>query len=183
MFSALVIVDIQNDYFPGGRMTLHEIERAAANARKLLDHFRNTGQPTFHIQHTWEDPTAPFFVAGTPGAAIHESVAPRPGEPVVVKHFPNSFWESSLLDELQKAGAKQLTICGAMSHMCIDATTRAASDLGFDCVVAHDACATRDVEFEGKRVAANDVHAAYMSALGFAYAKVVPTTNVLNSHP
>src|ERR1700754_538632 len=130
--SALIIVDIQNDYFRGGRMTLHEIERAADNARKLLEHFRSTGQPTFHIQHTWEDASAPFFVAGTPGAAIHESVAPREGEPVVVKHFPNSFRESGLLEELRRAGAEGLTICGAMSHMCIDATTRAAADLGYE---------------------------------------------------
>jgi nicotinamidase-related amidase len=179
--STLIIVDIQNDYFPGGRMTLHEIERAAENARKLLDHFRSTGQPTFHIQHTWEDASAPFFVAGTPGAAIHESVAPRASEPVVVKHFPNSFRESSLLAELRRADAKQLTICGAMSHMCIDATTRAAADLGFDCTVAHDACATRDVEFDGNKVAAEDVHAAYMSALGFAYAKVVSTAEALGT--
>ena len=181
MTTALVIVDIQNDYFPAGRMPLHEIERAAENARQLLEHFRSTGQPTFHIQHTWEDASAPFFVAGTPGAAIHESVAPRPGEPVVVKHFPNSFRESRLLDELKRAGADGLTICGAMSHMCIDATTRAAADLGFNCLVAHDACATRDVEFEGKKVAAGDVHAAYMSALGFAYAKVIPTADALKA--
>src|SRR4051794_28852666 len=157
MSSALVIVDIQNDYFPDGRMKLHEIELAAENARRLLEHFRNTGQPTFHIQHTWEDPSAPFFVAGTPGAEIHESVAPRTGEPVVVKHFPNSFRESTLLRELQQIGAKDLTICGAMSHMYIDATTRAAADLGFNCVVAHDACATRDVDFQGNTVAARDV--------------------------
>lgn len=176
---ALIIVDIQNDYFPGGRMTLHEIERAAANAAMLLEHFRNSGQPTFHIQHTWDDPSAPFFVAGTPGAAIHESVAPRAGEPVIVKHFPNSFRESDLLEQIRRAGAKDLTICGAMSHMCIDATTRAAADLGFNCTVVHDACATRDVEFNGKKVAASDVHAAYMSALGFAYAKVMPTADAL----
>ena len=67
MPTALIIVDIQNDYFPGGRMTLHDIERAAENAARLLAHFRDTGQKTFHIQHTWEDPSAPFFVAGTPG--------------------------------------------------------------------------------------------------------------------
>ncbi len=181
--SALIIVDIQNDYFPGGRMPLHEIERAAANAAKLLDHFRITGQKTFHIQHTWADPAAPFFVENTPGAAIHDSVAPRPGEPVVVKHFPNSFRESNLLDELRRAGTKQLTICGAMSHMCIDATTRAAADLGFDCTVAHDACATRDVDFQGQTVPAKDVHSAFMSALGFAYAKVLPTKEVLRTTP
>jgi nicotinamidase-related amidase len=181
MSTALVIVDIQNDYFPGGRMPLDEIELAAENARRLLEHFRREGRPTFHIQHTWEDASAPFFVAGTTGAAIHESVAPRAGEPVVVKHFPNSFRESTLLDELRQAGADKLTICGAMSHMCIDATTRAAADLGFNCTVAHDACATRDVEFEGKKVSAADVQAAYMSALGFAYAKVMGTSEAIKA--
>ena len=181
MNTALVIVDIQNDYFPGGRMPLHEIECAAENARRLLDYFRSTGQPTFHIQHTWEDPSAPFFVAGTPGAAIHDSVAPRVGEPVIVKHYPNSFRESTLHESLRRGGVEQLAICGAMSHMCIDATARAAADLGFGCLVAHDACATRDVEFEGNKVAADDVHAAYMSALGFAYAKVLATNDAIRA--
>ena len=141
--TALLIIDIQNDYFPGGKMTLEGIERATENAARLLAHFRASGQPTFHIQHTWDDPSAPFFVAGTPGAAIHESIAPKAGEPVIVKHFPNSFRESKLADALRAAGVDRLAICGAMSHMCIDATTRAASDMGFDCVVAHDACARR----------------------------------------
>jgi nicotinamidase-related amidase len=181
MRNALIIVDIQNDYFPDGRMPLVGIERAADNARKLLERYRSAGASTFHIQHTWEDPAAPFFVAGSPGAEIHESIAPRTGEKIVIKHFPNSFRESSLLDELRRAGAERLTICGAMSHMCIDATTRAAADLGYECVVAHDACATRDVEFEGKKVAAADVHAAHMSALGFAYAKVLGTGEALQS--
>jgi nicotinamidase-related amidase len=181
MSSALVIVDLQNDYFPGGRMTLNNIDRAADNARKLLDHFRSTGRPVVHIQHTWDDPSAPFFVAGTPGAEIHETVHPREGEVVVVKHFPNSFRGSKLLDELRRLGLDSLTICGAMSHMCIDATTRAAADFGFHCTVAHDACATRDVEFQGTTVKANDVHAAYMSALGFAYANVVPTNDAIKN--
>ena len=177
--TGLVIVDIQNDYFPGGRMALHEIEQAAENAAKLLAHFRSTGQQTFHIQHTWEDASAPFFVAGTPGAAIHESVAPQPGEPVIVKHFPNSFRESRLLESLRIAGVDRLTICGAMSHMCVDAGVRAASDLGYRCVVVHDACATRDQEFGGKRVPAAEVHAAFMSALQFGYAKLVSTEEYL----
>jgi nicotinamidase-related amidase len=181
MKTGLVIVDIQNDYFPGGKMELVEIEQAAANAAKLLSHFRSTRQPTFHIQHTWEDKAAPFFVAGTDGAKIHRSIAPGPNETVVVKHFPNSFRESKLLEELKKAGIERLAICGAMSHMCIDATTRAAADLGFDCVVAHDACATTNVEFDGREVPAAEVHAAFMSALGFAYAKVLPTTDAIRA--
>jgi nicotinamidase-related amidase len=183
--NALIIVDLQNDYFAGGRMTLDGIDRAAENAARLLEHFRRTGQPVFHIQHTWEDASAPFFVAGTPGAEHHASVAPRPGETVIVKHFPNSFRESKLQESLRAARIEpnsesgQLTICGAMSHMCIDATTRAAADLGYSCTVAHDACATRDIEFEGKQVKAPEVHAAYMSALGLAYAKVIPTADAI----
>ena len=175
MKTALILVDIQNDYFPKGKMPLENIGRAAENAAELLSHFRANKLPTFHIQHTWEDESAPFFVAGSDGAKIHRSIAPGPNEPVIVKHFPNSFRESPLLDELKKARVERLAICGAMSHICIDATTRAAADLGFDCIVAHDACATTDVEFNGKKVPAAEVHAAFMSALGFAYAKVVPT--------
>ena len=167
---------------PAGGCRSVEIERAAENARRLLEHYRSTGQPTFHIQHTWEDASAPFFVAGTPGAAIHESVAPRAGRAGRGKAFPEQLPRvAACLEELRRVGADGLTICGAMSHMCIDATTRAAADLGFNCLVAHDACATRDVEFEGKKVAAGDVHAAYMSALGFAYAKVMPTADALKS--
>ena len=179
MPSALIIVDFQNDYFPGGRMTLNNIERAAGNAAKLLDHFRNTGQKTVHIQHTWDDPSAPFFVAGTPGAEIHQSVAPRPGEAVVVKHFPNSFRGSPLLDELRRAGISDLTICGAMSHMCVEATARAASDLGYKTTIVEDACATRDLEFQGEVVPAVKVHAAFMSALTFGYGQVVQTSDYL----
>ena len=175
MKTALILVDIQNDYFPKGKMPLENIGRAADNAAELLSHFRANKLPTFHIQHTWEDESAPFFVAGSKGAQLHKSIAPGPNESVIVKHFPNSFRESNLLEELKKARVERLAICGAMSHMCIDATTRAAADLGFDCIVAHDACATTDVEFAGKKVPAAEVHAAFMSALGFAYAKVVPT--------
>jgi len=81
-----------------------------------------------------------------------------------------------MLDEL---GVDSVLICGAMSHMCVDAVTRAANDFGYDCALAHDACATRDVEFQGITVPAGQVHAAYMSALGFAYAKVASTKELL----
>jgi nicotinamidase-related amidase len=104
--------------------------------------------PIFHVpyRHKAVQPSATSFVPDTPGVEIHASVQPLLGETVVIKHFPNSFRETALLEHLREADVKDLIICGAMSHMCIDATTRAAFDLGFHCIVAADACATRAVE-------------------------------------
>ena len=173
MKPALLLVDIQNDYFPGGNMELVNIDRASTNARILLDKFRYQGLPVFHIQHTFLHSGAGFFLPDTEGAEIHDNVGPLPSETVIHKHYPNGFHETDLLELLRQKKIRDLVICGAMSHMCIEATTRAASDYGFKCTVVQDACATRDVKFQGKTVSAEDVHIAAMSALAFAYANVV----------
>ena len=179
--TALILVDIQNDYFPGGKMTLDGVELACANAARLLQHFRDKRLPVFHVRHLAVQPGATFFLPGTPGAEIHPSVAPMPDETVVVKHFPNSFRETSLLDRLKKAGVASIVVCGAMSHMCIDATVRAASDLGFQCLVAHDACATRALTFGRETAPAANVHAAFMAALSGAYAQVLSTEELIRN--
>ena len=93
---------------------------------------------------------------------------------MIVKHYPNSFRETDLEKELHSADVQQLVVCGAMSHMCIDATVRAAADYGFDCLVVQDACATRELEFDGRKISADDVHRSFMAALGAAYARVLP---------
>ena len=173
MKTGLILVDIQNDYFTGGRMELVEMQQAAKKADELLSDFRRRSWPTFHIQHISAQKGATFFLPETEGAALHKSIQPQGDELVIQKHFPNSFRETSLLQELERHDVKKLVICGAMSHMCIDATTRAAADHCFDCTVVQDACATRDLEFGGKTIAAADVHGAFMAALGAAYARVV----------
>lgn len=179
METALILVDIQNDYFPNGKMELVGTDTVSQNAERLLASFRKHSRPIFHIQHV-NSPQASFFIIGTSGSEIHESVQPQEGESVIQKHSPNSFHETSLLSDLRKAGVELVVICGAMSHMCIDATTRAASDYGFTCIVAHDACATKALEFEGHLLASADVHGSFMAALGAAYAKVVPTTEAIS---
>lgn len=171
----LILVDIQNDYFPSGSFELVGAEQAAKNAQKLLQKFRDEQSPIFHVQHISKQPGATFFLPDTKGSEIHESVAPQPDEIVIVKHFPNSFRETSLLKYLKDIEVEEVAICGAMSHMCIDATTRAAFDFGFQCVVIQDACATRDLEYEGKTVKAAEVHRAFMAALAMPYAKVIST--------
>jgi nicotinamidase-related amidase len=181
MKQGLILIDIQNDYFPGGKMELFGMEKAANNAKKLLDKFREVKFPVFHVQHIASRPGASFFLPGTEGMKFHESVDPLPGEIIVQKSFPNSFRDTSLIDHLNSAVVKSVVICGAMSHMCVDATTRAAFDLGFSCVVIDDACATRDLQHKGKVIEAEKVHAAFMAALAALYAKVI-SSNDFSSH-
>jgi nicotinamidase-related amidase len=172
---ALILVDIQNDYFPGGKWPLVGVEAAAANAAKILAATRDAGQLVVHVRHEFTSSDAPFFLPGSEGAHLHPSVSNQPQERVVLKHFVNSFRETPLKQILDEHDISELTVVGAMSHMCIDAMVRAAADFGFTTTVVHDACATRDLEFNGMTVPAAQVHAAFMSALGFGYAKVVST--------
>jgi nicotinamidase-related amidase len=173
MTKAFVLVDIQKDYFPGGKMELPDIGRASENAGRLLRQCREKSILIFHIQNISTRPGAAAFLPGTAGAEIHPSVAPLPGENVIVKHYANSFRDTDLYERLKSGGIQELIICGAMSNMCIDATTRAAFDLGFTCTVVEDACAARDLQFNGVAVEAAKVHAAFMAALAYVYAKVV----------
>ena len=173
MNQALILIDIQNDYFTGGNMELVGMEAAADKASQVLQSFRQQQLDIFHIQHLSIRPGSTFFVPNTEGVKTHLVVAPQSGEPVVQKNFPNSFRETKLLSSLRGKGVEELVICGAMSHMCIDATTRAAFDFGFNCIVIQDACATRDLTFEDETVRASDVHAAFMAALSMPYAKVM----------
>ena len=178
MQRALVIVDIQNDYFPGGANPLDGPEAAAANAARLLERFRGSGEQIVHLKHVWDAPDATFMRPGTPGVEIYDSVAPASGEPVLQKAFPNSFIGTSLEADLRNAGAEEVVVCGMMTSMCVDATARAAADLGFTVTVAHDACATMPLSFGGVDVPAPSVHAAFLAALADGYASVVPTDDL-----
>lgn len=160
-------------------MVLFEIDSAARNALALLTEFRKTKTPIIHIQHISLSPNALFFSPGTQGAEINDKVAPQEGETVVVKNYPNSFRDTSLLDILKGMEISDLVICGAMSHMCIDSTTRAAFDFGFNCIVAQDACATMDLVFNKEIIKASAVHAAFMAALSFPYARVASTKDII----
>lgn len=177
---ALLLIDIQNDYFPQGRWEVAGMESAARHAARLLGTFRKSGESVIHIRHENPMPEAPFFVSGSEGARTHDSVLPQEGEPVVLKHRANSFRDTNLKELLDERDITDLVICGAMSHMCIDAATRAGADLGYTITVIHDACASRDLEFGGTVVPAAQAHAAFMSALGFAYAKVLSADEFLS---
>lgn len=179
---ALIVVDIQNDYFPQGKWPLVGADAAADNAARLIAAFRATGDPVVHIRHEFTSDDAPFFTPGSEGAKLHPKVLNRADEPVVLKHFVNSFRETELQAVLDEQAITDLVVVGSMSHMCVDGITRAAADMGYAVTVIHDACASRDLEFNGLTVPAAHVHAAFMAALGFAYASVVSTEQFLGSN-
>ncbi len=176
---ALVIVDMQNDYFPGGKFVLAGVEAAAANAARLLDAARAAGDLVIHIRHEFLGDDAPFFAPASDGARIHPLVLNRGDERVVLKHHVNAFRQTDLKAVLDGQGIEEMVIAGAMSHMCIDGITRAAVDFGYKATVIHDAVATRDLAFNGVAVPAEQVHAAFMAALGVAYATLRSTDDFL----
>lgn len=181
MTTALLLIDLQNDYFPGGAMALEGSEAAVAVATRLLDRWRARHLPVIHVQHLSTRPGAGFFIPGTAGAEIHPAVAPLPGEPVVTKHMPNSFRDTPLADLLRAGGIDRLVIAGMMTHMCVDSTTRAAFDLGFRCTVVRDACATRALPLDDAVVPAAQVQAAFLAALHGLFADVGTGAAVLAS--
>jgi len=179
MPAGLILVDIQNDYFPGGKMELEGSEQAAQAAGRLLKFFREQKLPIVHIQHLAILPGSTFFIPQTPGVEIRADVQPLSNETVIQKHFPNSFRETGLLAHLQKQNIDQLVVAGMMTHMCIDATARAAADFGFECRIAQDACATRSLTMNDKEVSASDVHTAFLAALNGAYGRVISAGAVM----
>lgn len=181
MKTALLIIDIQNDYFPGGKMELVGSIEAAAAAARLLAAFRKQSWSVFHVRHIAAQPNPTFFLPETLGADIHTRVAPLPGEAVITKHYPSCFRNTDLLEQLKSTGVDTLLICGMMSHMCVDTTVRAAFDLGFSCIITHDACATRELSFNGVTVPAEQVHASYMAALGAVFAQVKGVDEILEN--
>ena len=134
------------------------------------------------MQHIASDPALGFFLPDTTGAEIHETVLPLETETVIIKNFPNSFLETGLESKLRENGVTKIVIIGMMTHMCIDATVRAAVDLGFEAVLIEDACATRDLSYGNKTVPAEQVHYAFVSALNGMYANVTSTDAFLQKN-
>ena len=176
--TALLIIDIQNDYFPGGKYPLVNPLEAAQKAYMVLQCFREHGGNHIHIQHISKKPDATFFIPGDRGTDIHDSVAHFEGEPIVYKHEPNSFLNTNLLELLRSWEIERVVITGMMTHMCVDATARAASDFGFQVIVAEDACATRDLKYGHTAIPAEHVHKAFLAALK-SYGKVMKSDEII----
>lgn len=179
MNTALLLIDIQNDYFPNGRMPLEKSTEACHKAQEVLQLYRSKQLPIIHVQHISTRPDAVHFLPCTKGVEFHPDVHPLKSETVVKKHYPNSFKDTSLLNYLMKHQINHLVVAGMMTHMCVEATVRAAYDLGFTCTVLHDACATKNLEFNSMMIPAQNVHHAFLAALQPLYATVLSTREYL----
>lgn len=172
MKEALLIIDVQNDYFPGGaNEPVHPVE-AEKKIQELIADSRTNGRPVVYIQH-FNPPDDTFFLEGTKGAEISERIRPEAEDKVIVKRYPNSFLETELDEYLKSLRVDTLIVCGMMTHMCVDTTVRAAMDYGYQVELAADACATMDLNLNGEVIPAETVHKAFIAALDGVFATIV----------
>lgn len=180
MSTALLLLEFQNDYFQNGRIPLDKSLEASTKAREVLNTFRERKSPVIHVQHISTQPDAAFLLPCTKGAEFYQTLQPVKGETIIKKHYPNSFKDTQLLNHLIKHKINHLLICGMISHLAVDATVRAAHDLGFTCTVLEDACAAQQLAFNHHVISAQDAHHAYMAGLQTAYANVLTTAAYLD---
>ena len=179
MKEALLLIDIQNDYFEGGKAELHKPLEALKNAEKVLKKFRQSSSPVIHVQHVSVNEGATFFLPDTHGVKIHERLAPQQNETFVIKHTPNSFYNTNLLEVIRDQQITELVVCGMMTHMCIDTTVRACKDHKLKVTLLDDACATKDLNYRGTVITAETVHRTFMAALSGMFASVMSTQEYL----
>ena len=175
MKKALLIIDVQNDYFPDGKCPLYQPEEALHVIKKLLGHFRMKNFPVFYIQHIANN-AATFFIPETDGVQIHKDIQPLDTETVIVKHYPNSFYETELQDKLREKEVADLVVCGMMTHMCVDTTVRAAKDYGYKVTLISDGCTTKELEWDGVNIPASTVQSVYLASLNQKFADIVTST-------
>lgn len=180
MRKALLLIDIQNDYFEGGRNPLFQAEQAAEQAKRLLVLFRENSLPIFHVRHISLQENAAFFLPDTDGSLIYKSVLPKEGERVVIKHTPDSFFQTDLQEQLTASNIDELVVCGMMSHMCIDTTVRSAKRLGYAVTLVSDACTTKDLMWDGDTISAVTVHQSFMAALSKTFANIIKISELNN---
>jgi len=169
--TALIIIDVQYFYFPGGALPLNNPEGTAENIKKILTRFRSGNKHVIHIRHNSKK-----------GGKIYELLTPLKNEKVISKNFANSFKDTDLLSHLNKNGISRLVVTGMQTHMCVEATVRAAADYGFKCIVISDCCATRDLKFNGNVIKSGEVHDSTLSTLSGTYAEITDTGNYLKTN-
>lgn len=178
--TALIIIDIQNEYFKGGALPLPESESAAANAQRLLVWSRQHALTVVHIQHIANNALSPIFAPNSKTSEIASIVSPLATEKVVTKHFPNAFLGTDLQTFLTSHKIETLIVCGLMTHTCVASTSQAAAELGYSVILAKNACATRSLPVgDGQSMDYKTIHATTLAALSDAIAEIMGTDEII----
>lgn len=169
--TAVLLIDIQEFYFPGGAMELVKPDVAAYKAKEVLEYSREKELLVVHVKHKASN-----------GDAIHEFVKPINSELVIEKTEVNAFNGTDLNIKLKERGITNIVVVGMQTHMCVEGAVRGAYDLGYQVVLVEDACATRDLNFYGINVEANMVHLSTLATLK-NYAKIIKAEDFLKKFP
>ena len=176
--AALVIIDMQQgmNHPKLGRRNNPEAE---LHMQQLLGAWRQSQRPVVHVRHMSRTPGSVFW-PGQPGCEFQEALAPLTHEHVLEKNVPDAFAVTGLERWLQIRAIRQLVIVGVITNNSVESTARSAGNLGFDVIVAADACYTFDqTDLSGRLWPAEDVHALSLSNLAMDYARVMDTLDIL----
>ena len=176
--AALIIVDVQegfDDPVWGERNN----PQAETNIERLLDVWRRTGRPIFHVKHDSPNPHSPLHPS-SPGNAIKALVRPLDDEPLLRKSVNSAFIGTDLEQRLHDVGVKTVILTGMTTNHCVETTARMAANLGFETYFVYDATATFDrTGPDGRRYSADEVGAMTLVNLQGEFATIVTTDSIL----
>ena len=176
--AALIVIDVQEG-FSHPRWGARNNPDAERNIGALLDAWRRTERPLFHVQHISRQPGS-VFAPGAPGNAIKAIAAPRGDEPVIRKHENSAFIGTDLEARLRGNGITHLVIAGLTTDHCVSTTTRMAGNLGFVPFLVADATATFErTGPKGEHYTAQQMHDVNLASIHGEFATVVDTADVL----
>ena len=170
---ALIVIDVQNDYFPGGVWHLPDAEKALPNINRLIELARERGDAVVFVQHV-TPPGAPVFAEGSEGGKLHADLGIRPDDVLFQKRHPSAFQDTGLHEHLQQQGVTAVDVCGFMTQMCCDTTSREAYSRGYTVRLFRDATAAKPLTVDGETLPHDLVHKVSLGALQ-SFAKIVTT--------
>ena len=174
MKQALLIIDVQNEYFTG-KLPVSYPQGSFENILKAMDWAHTSHVPIAVIQHTSLAPESPTFRQGTPGWELHGEIKRRHADIVLEKHMPGSFTGTGLEDWLKKNDVTTVTIAGYMTQMCCDTTARQAFQRGYAVNFLSDATGTLSVTNAAGSISDADLHRAILVTQQMRFARVMKT--------
>jgi nicotinamidase-related amidase len=176
--TALIVIDIQNEYFTG-KMPITDGMKALQNSQKLVNFAHQNNMPVFFVRHLGPK-DGPLFAEGSVFAEFHKDLQPSAKDIVITKATPSSFVGTDLDTQLKARGIKQLVVTGLMTHMCVSSTARDAVPLGYNVIIPEDATATRDLDaWDGTVVSHQALQKAALAGVADVFAEIKTTDAVL----